>query len=165
MLHGDVWPQCPWVTRLWHLMRTHDCDLISTVIPIKKPNWLETSTAVGSRRDPWRVRHITHQDRDRYPLTFGPEHVCQGPDEILLVNTGCWLADITLPAWDAFLEAGGFGFETRITRDADGRRRAEIQPEDWRMSRFLDAHGVRLMAAWDVPVRHGGWGWWDNYPS
>ena len=165
MLHADVWPEPFWITDLWRLMRTHEADVVSVVIPIKRPGWLETSTAIGYRSDPWRVRHITHRDRDRYPLTFGAADVCTTDDELLLVNTGCWLADLRHPAWDAFTDTGGFGFETRITRNPDGTRKPEIQPEDWRMSRVLTDHGAKLLATWEVHVQHGGFGWWANYPE
>lgn len=143
-------------------MRACGADLVSAVVPIKQPPPVPTSTGIGLWSDPWAVqRYVQVGDRAAMAETFGAE-IC-GEGEVLLVNTGCFLADLRHPAWDQFAEAGGFAFETRIERDeATGRRMASIQPEDWRMSRFLQERGARLAATWSVSLRHGGWGWWDN---
>ncbi len=163
MLHDDIWPSGPWVTQLWRAMRDCGADLISAVVPIKEEPPNKTSTAIGDLADRWKInRYINLEDRANLPGTFGPEHVCR-PDEILLANTGCWLADVTKPWWDEFADAGGFNQDSRIGRNPDGTRSSEFEPEDWRMSRFLQARGARVYCTWDVPLRHGGWSWWTNF--
>jgi hypothetical protein len=165
MLHGDVWPEGPWVTQLWRIMRESGADLVSANVPIKESGTGRMSTAIGLHSSPWGVdRNLYKRDRLGLPETFGPEHVCRNNDEVLLVNTGCWLADLRHPAWDAFEAEGGFQFQTRITRDPEtGQRLAWCQPEDYLMSRCLQAHGARIVATWALKIRHGGWAWWDNY--
>ncbi len=165
MLHDDIWPLGPWITQLWRVMRTTGADLVSVVVPIKEDPPGRTSTAIGDRDDCWLTRrYIWLEDRASLPGTFTAEHVCQ-PTEVLLANTGCWLADITKPWWDEFADSGGFNQGSRITRTADGNRLAEFDPEDWRMSRFLEARGAKVACTWEVPLRHGGWSWWLNYPE
>ncbi len=163
MLHDDVAPTGPWITQLWHTMRLSGADLVSAVVPIKEEPPSRTSTAIGDRADRWLIkRYITLQERPNLPATFGQADVC-GPDEVLLANTGCWLADLRRSWWDEFADAGGFNQDSRIVRNPDGTRSSEFEPEDWRMSRFLEARGARIVCTWDVPLRHGGWSWWANF--
>lgn len=163
MLHDDIWPDNWWLNTLWREMQESGADLISVVAPIKDVPWWRTSTAIGLVDDPWIVpRYIRAEDREFLPTTFGAEHVCS-EGELLLVNTGCWLADLRKPWWDEFCDAGGFNFETRITRAEDGSRLTWIQPEDWRMSRFISLRGATLKATYAVRLRHRGMAWWSNY--
>lgn len=163
MLHDDIWPENFFLNTLWREMQAYSADIISAVVPIKDAPWWRTSTAIGLEDDPWIVpRYIRAQDRKVLPTTFGSEHVC-GPGEMLLLNTGCWLTDLRKPWWDEFWDAGAFNFATRSTRAEDGTRLSWIQPEDWRMSRFLGVRGAKLAATYAVKVRHRGGCWWANY--
>jgi hypothetical protein len=163
MLHDDIWPDNWFLNTLWREMQASGADLVSVVMPIKDAPWWRTSTAIGLVDDPWIVpRYIRAEDRQRLPTTFTADDVCK-PGELLLVNTGCWLADLRKPWWDEFCEAGAFGFETRVTRAEDGTRLSWIQPEDWRMSRFLGLRGAKLAATYAVRARHRGGCWWSNY--
>ena len=165
MLHDDIWPDNFWLNVLWREMQASGADLVSVVMPIKDAPWWRTSTAIGLVDDPWVVpRYIRAEDREVLPVTFGPEHVCQ-EGEVLLHNTGCWLADLRHSCWDEFCDVGGFGFETRITKEPDGTRLSWIQSEDWRMSRFIQARGARAVATYAVKARHRGYCWWSNYPE
>lgn len=161
MIHADVAPRDPdWLDTLYAEMQAHDADLISTVIPIKEPNRQRTSTAIGDLAYPWEPkRFITVDDRDKYPLTFSADDVC-GPGEVMLVNTGLWLADLRRPWWDDF----GFELRARI-QIRDGTRHAQVIPEDWQMSRHLQAAGARVFATWKVPVGHHGTDAWFNTPA
>ncbi len=164
MLHDDIAPSGPWVTQLWRVMRTTGADLVSAVVPIKEEPPGRTSTAIGSREDHWLVnRYIWLGEKATLPPTFVQDDVCE-PTEVLLANTGCWLADITKPWWDEFADAGGFYQTARIVRNPDGSRSSQFNPEDWRMSRFLETRGCRIACTWEVPLRHGGWSWWSNCP-
>ncbi len=161
MLHDDVWPLGPWVSQLWRVMRATGADLVSAVVPMKEVEG-RTSTAIGDRADDWLAnRYIWLSDKATMPPTFLQDDVCL-PTEVLLANTGCWLADLRKPWWDEFADAGGFYQMGRIGRNPDGTRSADFQPEDWRMSRFLEAKGARIACTWEVPLRHGGWNWWAN---
>jgi hypothetical protein len=160
MIHSDVEPRGPWLNRLWAEMWAHQAHLVSVVIPIKTMEVDITSTAIGELDDPWKVRrHISTADRlTTLPMTFGPEHCC-GPDEVLMVNTGLFFADLRHPAWDLFV---GFEFKTRIHPE-ERPRLAQFRPEDWEMSRHLQAHGARVMGTWAVKVIHHGSHGWKNW--
>jgi hypothetical protein len=158
MLHADVEPKRDgWLDILWEEMKVHGADLMSAIVPIKEPARERTSTAIGAADDPWcPLRFVNNRDRGRLPETFGPEDVC-GEGEVLLVNTGCFLADLRRPWWDDF----AFEFHTRIIK-RDGKRIAQLAPEDWLMSRHIQAAGGRVMATWAVDLAHHGAGVWPN---
>lgn len=158
MLHSDIEPQEGWLDILWREMQAHDADLISVVSPIKNTEG-KTSTALGAIDDPWRItRYITSYEATQLPATFGPEDVC-GPGEVLLINTGCWLADLRRPWWDDF----AFNIHSKITRPEQGKRYAETRPEDWEMSRSLREAGARYFATTAVRLIHYGEGGWANF--
>ena len=161
MLHADIVPgQYCWVDVLMDEMTKSNLDMVSAIVPIKEPERLRTSTAIGDLNDPWKVnRYISVSDYGKNPQTFTAKDVCQ-PDEVLLVNTGCWVADLRLPFWDTF----HFQIHDRIVRDSDDTRLAQTRPEDWELSRAMHAAGVRYGATWALPVTHCGNGGWANRP-
>jgi len=161
MLHADLVPQqfC-WVDTLLEQMASHRLDMVSAVVPIKEHERKKTSTAIGDTADPWKVnRYINVEDYGNTPETFTAADVCK-PNEVLLVNTGCWVADLRLPFWDTFT----FQIHDRIIREPDGSRTAQTRPEDWELSRAMNAAGVRYGATWALPVLHYGNGAWANRP-
>lgn len=170
MLHSDVEPQAFWLDVLYAEMRAHNADLVSAVIPIKDYSG-KTSTAIGKISDPWIAPYnLTMDDKQRWPGTFGQE-IC-GPDEVLLVNTGCWLADLRRPFWN---ERAAFNIVSRLDKkvvtmeDKDGNEilvtdyEPQVQPEDWIMSRYLHAQGAKVMATWKVAAIHHGGGQFPNW--
>lgn len=156
MVHSDVQPAADWLDRLHKAMIDHNWMLASAIIPIKETEYSKTSTAFSKRDNPWHAHRYVRltDDRSRPPE---PE----SDDEVLLVNTGCWLADLRHPAWKTF---EGFSIRDRITRDAEGNRLVEVRPEDWELSRHLDACGARYGATWNVPIQHHGRISWNNGP-
>jgi hypothetical protein len=159
MIHSDVEPEGPWLNALWCEMARTGADVVSSVIPIKNRSG-RTSTAIGDAGDRWAVkRFITLDDRDTLPATFTAEDCC-GPGEVLLVNTGLWLADLRRDWWDGF----AFQWHTRITKEGHARR-TWVRPEDWEMSRDLAEAGAKVAATWAVNVVHCGNGRWANYPE
>lgn len=159
MAHADIVAEPGWLDTLWSEMWFHNADLISAVVPIKGPTG-RTSTAIGDRNDRWRVpRCVYLKDRATLPATFGPEAVC-GPDEVLLINTGLFLADLRRPWWDDF----AFQFHNRITTTAAGRV-AECRSEDWNMSSYLHKAGAKVLATFKVKLRHDGAKLYPNYPE
>lgn len=162
MIHSDVTPENPaWLDELYEEMESAGAMLCSAVIAIKEdtPD-VRVSTAVGNRHDPWRpCRTFRVSDRATQPTTFGREELGLEPHEVLLVNTGLWLTDLTHPAWDDF---PGFSVMSRVAT-VDGRRKAQCRPEDWEMSRHLDRHGARYVATWRPRIGHTGpKTWWNR---
>jgi hypothetical protein len=156
MIHADVAAPDGWLDTLYQELYAEKADIVSAVIAIKDdvPN-PRTSTAIGDHWNEWFPKRFIHeQDRGRMPETFGPEHVCEA-DEILLLNTGLWLAPLNRPWWDYF----GWSLDSRITRH-NGKRIVQMRPEDWQMSRFLHGHGAKMRATWKVPIKHYGEATW-----
>jgi hypothetical protein len=165
MLHSDVSVEAGWLDLLYAEMVEHRADLVSAVVPIKLMEAdPPTSTAVGSKSDPWREpRKIRMSERADLPPTFGKEYVeaVHGKDAVLLVNTGCWLADLRKPHWDGF----AFGYQTRMDRDrVTGQYLPRIIPEDWLMSYFLESAGAKVVATTRLTVAHHGDASWMATP-
>ena len=162
MIHSDVEPSGFWLDELWAEMESSGVAVISSVISIKDdvPD-PPTSTAIGCRWNRWKVRRCLRlSDRARLPETFGAADVCEDDDEVLLLNTGLWLADLRHPFWSDWT---GFNVAARITRDESGRRVAQQRTEDWEWSHDLAEAAVPVAATWRVPVVHRGPAGWPNY--
>lgn len=161
MVHADVIPQAGFLNHLWNIMRTRGDIVVSSVISIKEPKKLKTSTAVGCRSDKFGVkRYIQTTDRLRTPETFSTKDIAQEDDDVLLINTGLMLVDLSWSGWENF----AFGFDDVIKRNpVTGKREAHCNPEDWRMSRHLDELGVPYSATWRLPVKHAGPGLWNSH--
>ena len=159
MIHQDLIPiDGQWLNRLYAEMVDNDLQVISAVAAIKNDEG-KTSCATGPADDPWTVRkYVKICDRLQMPQTFSSETVCRD-GEVLLINTGCMLADLWLPCWDDF----AFNFVCRIGRDKDGNRQAQFRPDDWEMSRHLHRNGVRYGATWAVRLDHAGAKFYPNY--
>lgn len=175
MIHDDIFPEQGWLTKLWRLLREHEADVISVCSPLKETPFTDGgirgrfSTGVGDINDPWRncKRHVTKQSVKSLPPTFGPEHAC-GADELLLINTGLWLADLRHPCWDSPMEGMpgsrfSFNILSAIEAGADGDYRDFCIPEDFAWSRHLHEHGARYVATTEVKLQHYGDGVWTNY--
>lgn len=163
MLHSDVGAKPGWLNSLYSIMRERGDIVVSAVIPIKEPERERTSTAVGNRFDVFDIRrYITVGDRLAMPETFSIDDVRQDPDDVLLINTGMWVADLSWEGWD------GFSFQindTIMVNPATGKRQAFCEPEDWFMSRFLDSQGASYSGTWKVPVTHHGPSIWRSHET
>jgi hypothetical protein len=172
MVHSDILAESGWLDTLWSEMWTHDADLVSTIVPIKNDSG-RTSTAIGDADDLWKVKRCLFlNEMHKYPATFGRESVCADDTEVLLVNTGCWLADLRKPWWDDF----AFNLHSRIIREeityqsvagvvtpaAEIGYRVETRSEDWEMSHHLHRHNARVMVTQRVKLRHEGIKQWAN---
>lgn len=164
MLHNDIEPGQFWVDGLWDVMRRTGADLVSAIVCIKENvGNPRTSTAIGLEADPWAVkRFIRRDDLATLPPSFGPEAAC-GPGEVLLVNSGMWLADLRRPWWDDIDDKGtpfAFTIRDRVIRNADGTRTPEVRSEDWEMSRDLQRAGAKLVVTREVAaIHHGNASW------
>lgn len=171
MLHSDVEPVpivsddktrllYGWVDILWLAMQHTGAVAVSAIVPIKDHNANpRTSTAIFDDENPWAPkRYVRMEDRERLPETFTAADVC-GPGEHLGINTGCMLLDLSWPHWDGF----AFEIRDRIVKGSDGKRVAQVRPEDWELSRYVHAHGGTVAATWAVRLFHHGHARWANF--
>lgn len=168
MLHADVAAQTCWADVLLAEMAATGAGVVSAVLPIKDDRGL-TSTAVGTRGRQWDgFRRLTMAEVQSLPETFTladlglSEHA-----HTLLVNTGCFLADLRQP----WCEKVWFEVRDRISRGPDGKFRADNWPEDWHLSQQLQRLGVPVAATRKVRAVHEGrrgygngaaWGTWQH---
>lgn len=152
MLHADVIPDDGWVDTLLAELEKHEAAMVSAVVPIKSPAGT-TSTAIACK-DPsvWEPeRLLTLKECHALPKTFTAVD-CGYPDRHLLVNTGCWLADLRHPC---FADGPCFEIRDRMPRHAMGFK-PECESEDWGFSRKVQQAGGKVMATTAVGVRHAG---------
>jgi hypothetical protein len=76
------------------------------------------------------------------------------PGRPLLVNTGCWLADLSAPIW------ADFAFQITSEVLPEG---VQVSPEDWLMSEALYDAGCHVLATKKVRVKHLGEAEWQNF--
>jgi predicted O-methyltransferase YrrM len=164
MLHSDVWADAGWVDILAEEMCLKRVAVMSANVAIKDPDDDRTSTAVGLIDDPWRLsRFIRLADQPRMPQTFMEQDVCsEDGTELLLINTGCMLIDLSYEFWDRY----AFHVESRILPpDEKGARTPQFQPEDWLMSRDLHKANIPYGATWRVVTHHVGVDDWESRPT
>lgn len=156
MLHADVIPQDGWLDVLHGELSRTGADLVSAVVPIKDPYGV-TSTAIGTKEDSWEPeRRLTMHEVFSLPETFSAADAGY-PDRPLLVNTGCWLADIRKPAFEGLF----FEIRDQVTRQRDetgahDEYSAWCIPEDWGFSRRLWERGGVALATRKVRLQHCG---------
>lgn len=173
MLHADINPCSGWLQMLLDEIQATGADLLSVVSPIKSLQGL-TSTAVDIGH-PWQMRRLTVREVDTLPETFTSDDV-GGP---LLVNTGCWIADLRKSCFYQRNEAGElrafFTIKDNITwSPAENHFRVNVLPEDWGFSRMLHELGADIRATRKISLGHygeyeftntGGWGELDTDPE
>lgn len=166
MLHDDVCPEDGWLDTLLDEMERTGADVISCVVPIKSPEGL-TSTAIGwGTGNPFRpLRRLTMHEVMTLPETFGREDVTlEGPPD-LMVNTGCWIADLRQP----WVESNVFRNVSRRVKSG-GKWKTECLSEDWAFSCDLVRWGAKVLATRKVKLyhdnrafnNHTAWGLWDT---
>jgi hypothetical protein len=168
MLHADVQPSPWWLDTLMSVMEQQKCDLVSVVMPIKNNKGL-TSVGTGHASDPWDYRRLTMTEVLNLPETFGlqdiPAELTKGRD-VLLVNTGCWLADLRRPWWRELDSEGNLRFcftiRDRIRPTPSGELAVEFAPEDWNFSRLCHEVGAKVLATRRVGAIHWGEQGWPN---
>lgn len=160
MLHADIEPEPWWLDSLLVEMETHDADLISAVVPLKEHTGI-TSTGIEDPENPFTAAiRLTLRQVYALPVTFGAAE-CGYPERALLINSGCWVMRLDRP----WLEDVAFTVNDRIRKCDDGMFRAEVEPEDWHLSRFLHRRGARVMATRAVALTHHGDSMFPNYPQ
>ena len=171
MLHSDVGPDDFWVDVLMDEMEATEAAMVSAIVAIKDARGV-TSCGVG-QDDRWNIyRRFTIRELEDLPETFTAEEAGY-PGKPLLVNSGCWLADLRQPWWhqttDGVLDVS-FTIRDRILVKDEGYR-CEVEPEDWYISRQLHSLGAKVCATKKVAVHHigahdypnfGNWGAWEH---
>ena len=163
LLHADVVPHGEtWLETMLNEMERHHVQVLSAVIPIKDHRGL-TSTALDTSGlkgvEPWRCRRLTLAECDKLPVTFDGREAAAGIEywpkdlkPVLLVNTGLMLIDLRAKWVDDVC----FTVRDQIGRDAEGRRTAYCEPEDWGFSKWLHAKCIPYKATRCVAVGHDG---------
>jgi hypothetical protein len=150
MLHADIVPRAGWLGVLLRELLAHSADLVSAVVPIKSIDGV-TSTAIDSP-NPFEVeRRLTMAEVMQLPRTFSAAD-CGYPDRALLVNSGCWIADIRKP----WAEQVRFQISNAITKNAAGQFESQVMSEDWDFSRQLHRLGATVLATRKVVLEHVG---------
>lgn len=170
MLHDDIAPEADWFQKLWaEYIKEPEGKrgVISVVSPIKSPHMM-SSTALDT--DPWEPRKLSLEEVSRLPVTFdskeasalvGARGAPNGPWANLLVNTGLMLFDLREPWVD------GLVFSIRdFIQVKDGVPKAFVEPEDWRMSRYIHSQGYPVLATRAVELAHyGSLGWTNQWQT
>lgn len=172
MLHADIAPQQNWLDILLDEMERVDADILSVVSPIKDQKGL-TSTGIDNPENPWQPerRFVMQEVVNLLPETFDAE-ACHtaglNPNRhALLVNTGCWIADLRRPWWYGRPGKGPlyFTINDRMYRGPDGRIWVDTESEDWYFSRQAAKYGARVFATRKVRIEHyGSIGWSNDSP-
>lgn len=165
MLHSDIVPCVGFAGILLDLACEHDADVVSAAAPIKSGDGV-FSTGVGDRDNVWgpRYRFTAHQLK-KMPETFSIADT-DSPDGVLLINTGCFIANLRKP-WVRDTDENGdlkfcFDMRHRIHVHENGKLEPNMEPEDWRFSRHLESVGAKVLATKKVPVIHFGTKGWKS---
>jgi hypothetical protein len=175
MLHDDQGPQRFWLDLLFEELYSTGVDMLGVVAPIKDARGL-TSIGIGQPNpaDCWSpLRRLTIRECCGLPSTFTATD-CGYPGHALLLNTGCWIADLRNPKWRS-KDANGdhrvyFTINDRLYEE-EGAAKVAVQSEDWFFSRRAYDTGLSLAATRKVGMRHWGkfafpnyapWGTWED---
>jgi hypothetical protein len=162
MLHDDVEVSPRWISTLLGEMERTGADLMSVVIPIKNNHGL-TSTGYGDPGDWYDYRRLTMREVFRLPETFSLDDLpkAKAAGKCLLVNTGCWIADLRRTQYRLRNPLSGemvfrFWQDHRLSIWPDGTACPEFAPEDWNWSRLCHQHGLKVFATRKVKAIHHG---------
>ena len=166
MLHADIEPDWNWLDIMLVELERTGADLISAVAPIKDARGI-TSTGIGHPDIWWSPkRRLTMQEIMRLPSTFTAEDAGY-PDHALLINTGCWLADLSNPKWRETDADGSlkvyFNIRDRIVKNGAGSYIGHTQSEDWFFSVRMHEQGLKAVATRKVQLGHYSDFAWPNY--
>ena len=173
MLHADIAPQNWWLDVLMEELKRSGADMISVVSPIKDDRGV-TSTGIANLDNPWSpMKRFTMKEIMDLPETFDAAQAGY-PDNTLLINTGCWLADIRNPKWRLIDDKGDlvcyFTTKDRVHKH-EGQYVCYAQSEDWFFSQQLHIAGLKAVATRKVSLVHYGrfgfpnnakWGGWTT---
>lgn len=157
MIHADIGAETEWLNKLVAEMQATDADVVSAVIRIKDHRDV-MSTAYWSGTDavPLHIDQV-----GKLPSTFSIEDVREVVDpeaQALLVNTGCWVANLRKP----WVKWRGFSILSEIAWEESGPI-VQVCSEDWAMSREIIAienPAKKVLATTKVQTWHYGTSVW-----
>jgi hypothetical protein len=163
MMHTDVEPQTYWLDTLVDELLRLKLDVLSSVIPIKDES-RNTSTAMGPIENEWENTLLNLDEIKLLPETFTDEDMKPWrrkhnmPDHKLMLNTGCWVADLrNTKFWKVENGLLKFFFTQKDRIQFDGNRfSVGLASEDWNFSRICHREGLRLAATRIIEVKHHG---------
>jgi hypothetical protein len=169
MLHSDIGCSQHWLDVLMEELVAHNADICSAVSPIKDMKGL-TSTAIDDPQNPWQPkRRLTMTEIARLPETFDAMDCAKAalnPERAaLLINTGCFLADVRKPwvlgNWTQNAPLA-FTINDRMYRGKDRTFWVDSESEDWYFSRQAARCGAKIIATRKVQIEHFGEISWSN---
>jgi len=182
MCHADIVPQAYWIDLLMEELVESGADVIGAVSPIKDARGLTSLGIANPGESQWWTpkRRFTMQEIMQFPSTFTAADTGY-PDHGLLLNTGCWLANMENPLWRSEDNEGTLRVHFTI-RDRIWRNKTTItcgvQSEDWLFSQRLHECGLKAVATRACKLNHFGafsypnnigWGTWKDdqatYPN
>lgn len=166
MLHADIQPMRPdWLLSLLTEMTLHDAAVVSQIVAIKNHHG-QTSAAWLNWPYPWNggvipanyrglyhkrdCRNITTAELATLPRTWEAP-----PGQRLLMNTGCWIADLRAPCFNG-PHPPYFCVDTWLTREPDGTIVKHCLPEDWHFALQVADLGGKVCCTQATPVIHWG---------
>ena len=172
MVHSDIAPvglngrRMRWIQDLLEERDRTGADVVSAVMPLKDGSrWTSTAAMSWSSRQ---MRKLTLDEclPPAVPETFGIEELREGNADVrnagadvLLVNTGLWLASICEPWARRFC----FRIYDTIVLGDDGLDKAMAVGEDFLWSMDLHRMGLKAVATTKVAAHHAGCFKWPNY--
>lgn len=163
MLHADVAAEPGWLDRLVESLTLREADLVSACVRLKDYSF-EYSVAIDDPLEgPIRLNKA---ELDALPDVFCSKDVFslldyRGPGA-LLVNTGCWVANIKRD-WATKIS---FQINTALHWRPPGSDPAvhmTVEPEDWGLSRQLFRLGVTgVYGTTRIKTRHLGEAFYDS---
>ena len=156
MLHDDIGPNEGWLDVLLAEQRRLG-GVVSAVSPIKNKDG-KVSCAMRLVNDHEAHYALSTEDVQKLPATFNSADVnALGHDGWLLVNTGCWVADLS----EDWVKKVWFDVENRIEWGDDGSCQIISTSEDYFFSLKLHHLGVPVHATSKVAIIHEGRGVWQ----
>lgn len=173
MLHADIIPQHYWLDVLLRELEQENAQMCSAIMPIKD-HFGVTSTGIAHPTDHFTAkRRFTMRELMEMPSTFDSERIGYG-DHDLVVNTGCWIADLRDDRWRTENEDGTLFAHFTMNdciRKVNGQYAPYFEPEDWYFSRRAQELGLRVVATRKPQATHignygfrnqGPWGSWSE---
>ena len=157
-LHADIAPCDGWIDILIAEMEAARASFCSAVSPVKDDRGL-TSTGLGHPGLPWSpLRRFAIPEILAFPPTFDATMIGH-PDKVLLLNSGCWVADLRDPKFFAVDEhdqaRAFFTINDRVVK-TEGKWVHQVESEDWFLSRRLHELGIKTVATRKVSLKHVG---------
>lgn len=150
MQHSDIEPEEFWLDKLIEELEARELDVLGVVSPIKDQNGLTSIAAARADGDNWRPQgRLTMKEVYRLPETFTSDDLGRP----LLINTGLWVCKLR----EDWAKKVHFTINDRICFDPKlGRYFAQVEPEDWFVSRLFHELGLRVGCTRKVELGHRG---------